>query len=96
MDPADRFYFRGPKAELKLPAENLRTFMQLAEGVDDATWLFHLRRGDYARWFRDKIQDKELAAVAEQLSHADDESPQSSRRRINEMIKKLYVKEMDS
>ena len=30
------------------------------EGVDEETWVYHLKRGDYARWFRDKIQDQEL------------------------------------
>ena len=94
MDPADRFYFRGPSGKLNLPVENLRSFMQLADGVDDETWLYHLRRGDYARWFREKIQDEDLAVVSEQLQRADDVSPKNSRQRINEMIRKLYVKEL--
>jgi hypothetical protein len=29
----------------------------MAEGVDDATWLHHLRAGDYSRWLRDSIKD---------------------------------------
>jgi hypothetical protein len=94
MDPADRFYFRGPNGKLNLSVENLRAFMQLAEGVDDETWLYHLRRGDYANWFREKIQDKELAAVAEQLQHANDVSPKDSRQRITEIIRKLYIREL--
>ena len=68
--------------------------MQLAEGVDEETWVYHLKRGDYARWFRDKIQDQELTAVTEQLQRADDVSPQDSRQRVLEMIRKLYVKEI--
>jgi hydroxymethylpyrimidine pyrophosphatase-like HAD family hydrolase len=94
MDAANRFYFRGPKGLLKLAAGNLRTFLQLAEGVDDETWMHHLRRGDYADWFRNAIQDEALAAVAEQLEHADDVSAGNSRERIIEMIKKLYVKQL--
>jgi HAD superfamily hydrolase (TIGR01484 family) len=94
MDPADRFYFRGPNGKLNLAAGNLRTFMELAEGVDDETWLYHLRRGDYARWFRDAIQDVELAAVAQQLQNPADGSAKNSRERIGEMIQKLYVKEL--
>src|SRR5216683_3355973 len=47
------FYFSGPANLLNLRAHNLAMFLQLAQGVDDETWLFHLRRGDYTRWFRD-------------------------------------------
>ena len=35
----DAFYFRGPEGKLKLRAQNLMIFIQLAEGVDDETWL---------------------------------------------------------
>ena len=35
------FYFRGAAGALKLRAFNLATFLQLAQGVDDDTWLFH-------------------------------------------------------
>ncbi|HRK96275.1 MAG TPA: HAD family hydrolase, partial [Rhodospirillales bacterium] len=55
------FYFRGPEDRLKLRAQNLSVFMQLAEGVDDETWLHHLRQGDYSRWFREAIKDQDLA-----------------------------------
>ena len=37
------FYFRGPEATLNLRAQNLSTFLQMAAGVDDRTWLHHLR-----------------------------------------------------
>ena len=46
-------------------AYNLATFLEFAKGVDDATWMFHLERGGYARWFRDAIQDAELASETE-------------------------------
>ncbi len=55
------FYFRGPDNRLKLRAQNLSMFMQLADGVDDATWLHHLRQGDYSRWFREAVKDQDLA-----------------------------------
>ena len=51
------FYFRGPKKALNLRAQNLSTFVQLADGVDDETWLHHLRAGKYSEWFRDAIKD---------------------------------------
>src|SRR5258708_35884904 len=59
------FYFRGPEGKLKLRAQNLNTFSQLAQGVDDATWLYHLRRAEYSRWFREAIKDEYLAKEAE-------------------------------
>jgi hypothetical protein len=61
IEPERSFYFRGPEGTLNLRAQNLLLFQQLAEGVDDATWLHHLRRGDYSRWFRDAIKDEALA-----------------------------------
>ena len=61
------FYFRGPEDKLNLRAQNLNLFLQLGDGVDDATWLHHLRRGDYSRWFRDVIRDEELAAEASRV-----------------------------
>src|SRR5262249_12127523 len=64
LSPELSFYFRGPEGKLNLRAQNLHVFMQLAEGVDDETWLHHLRRGDYSSWFRFTIKDEELAAEA--------------------------------
>ncbi len=93
MDPDDRFYFRGPEGELNLAAQNLRIFMQLGEGVDDETWLFHLREGDYERWFREMIQDDDLADRAQELGRNGDVSAEESRERIFEFIRKKYEKE---
>jgi hydroxymethylpyrimidine pyrophosphatase-like HAD family hydrolase len=93
MDPEHRFYFRGPKGELNLGAQNLRLFMQLGEGVDDETWLHHLRQGDYGRWFRDIIKDRELADAADRMSHNGDVSPKESRRQLFDVIRKKYEKQ---
>jgi hydroxymethylpyrimidine pyrophosphatase-like HAD family hydrolase len=64
LSPDRSFYFRGPEEKLNLRAQNLLQFLELATGVDDDTWNFHLRRGDYSRWFRDVIKDPDLAADA--------------------------------
>src|SRR5262249_41723047 len=54
--PPDRsFYFRGPEGKLNLRCRNLAFFLEVAAGVDDDTLLYHLRHGDYSRWFRDAI-----------------------------------------
>ena len=90
--PEERsFYFRGPEGKLKLRAQNLMLFMQMAEGVDDATWLYHLQQGDYTRWFRDKIKDEELAEEAARIERQAGLSPQESRQLIKAAIEKQYT-----
>src|SRR5262245_12249648 len=42
LPPDQSFYFRGPEGKLNLRAQNLNIFLQMADGVDDDTWLYHL------------------------------------------------------
>jgi hypothetical protein len=93
MDEEHRFYFRGPNNELNLPAQNLRMFMQLGDGVDNETWLHHLRAGDYEQWFREIIKDEGLAERAEKLSNNGKVSADESRKQIFEYIRQAYEKE---
>lgn len=67
LPPERSFYFRGPQGTMNLRAQNLMLFLQLADGVDDQTWLFHLQQGDYSRWFEEAIKDENLAAVARRV-----------------------------
>jgi hypothetical protein len=85
------FYFTGPQRRLKLQAQNLMMFMQLADGVDDDTWEYHLKKGDYSRWFRNAIKDEDLAAVAEQVERNNGVSPEESRKAIREAIEQKYT-----
>jgi hypothetical protein len=90
--PPDRsFYFRGPAGKLKLRAQNLLVFVQMAEGVDDETWLYHLRRGDYSLWFADRIKDDELAAEARQVEAAEELGAVESRELIKAAIERRYT-----
>jgi hypothetical protein len=90
--PADRsFYFRGPEKKLNLRAQNLKSFEQLAEGVDDATWMHHLRKGDYSRWFRQEVKDEELSREAERIEQDPALSPSQSRERIRAAIDQRYT-----
>lgn len=91
LAPELSFYFRGPKGKLNLRAQNLSIFVQSADGVDDETWLFHLRRGDYSRWFRDVIKDKELAAAVAKLEHEPQPSPKQTRQFVRQQIEKRYT-----
>ena len=92
LSPDLSFYFRGPRGKLNLRAQNLMTFNQLAEGVDDATWLFHLRAHDYSRWFRDTIKDPTLADAAERAESTRGLSPSVSRTIIRGAIQQRYTR----
>jgi len=85
------FYFRGPEGKLNLRAQNLRIFIQLAEGVDDATWLHHLHQGDYAHWFRTIIQDTSLAEEASEIGKRRDLSARESRALVKTAIENRYT-----
>jgi HAD superfamily hydrolase (TIGR01484 family) len=91
LGPDRSFYFRGPEGKLNLRAQNLMMFLQIAEGVDDPTWLFHLQQGEYARWFREQVKDEELAEAAEQTAAAPDLSAEDSRARIRQAVEDRYT-----
>jgi len=85
------FYFRGPSQKLNLRAHNLSTFLQLADGVDDETWLHHLKNGDYSRWLRDVIKDDEMAAEVAQVEGDDSLHARQSREKIRTAIEERYT-----
>lgn len=89
--PEDRnFRFRGPEGRLNIRAQNLRIFLQIADGVDDETWTYHLRSGDYSRWMREAIKDLKLAeevACLERQEH----SPAEGRRLLRRIIEEHYT-----
>jgi hydroxymethylpyrimidine pyrophosphatase-like HAD family hydrolase len=89
--PERSFYFRGPEEKLNLRAHNLILFMEMAEGVDDATWLHHFRQGDFSRWFREGIGDKSLASEAEEIESHRDLSAAEGRERIRAAIERHYT-----
>lgn len=84
------FYFRGPEGRLNLRAQNLVLFLQMAAGVDDATWRHHARAGDYSRWFRDAIKDPELADQAAAIE-AGDLPIERARARLQDIIERRYT-----
>jgi hydroxymethylpyrimidine pyrophosphatase-like HAD family hydrolase len=85
------FYFRGQDGQLNLRAQNLALFIQLADGVDDETWLHHLRSGDYSRWFREAIKDEGLAAEAVGVESQTGLDPRESRELIKAAIERRYT-----
>ncbi len=90
--PPDRsFYFRGPAGSLNLRAQNLILFCQLAEGVDDQTWQFHLLNGDYRRWFAESIKDDSLAAETLKVEQLGDEDSVETKKLVLEAIQRTYT-----
>lgn len=85
------FYFRGPNGTLKLRAQNLTIFLQMAEGVDDQTWMHHLRAGEYSQWFGEAIKDDELAAETSAVEQNDRLSVEETRARIKEVVERRYT-----
>jgi hydroxymethylpyrimidine pyrophosphatase-like HAD family hydrolase len=92
LGPDRSFFFRGPRQELNLRAQNLALFTQIAEGVDTDTWLHHLKEHDYSRWIRDMIKDPDLAeeigAVEAQAAKL---APAESLRQIRTAIEQRYT-----
>ena len=85
------FFFRGEDGKLNLKAQNLIMFTQLADGVDDQTWLYHLHQHDYSNWLQNSIKDETLAEEVIQIEKATEISPQESRDRIKSAIEKRYT-----
>ncbi|MGH6849294.1 MAG: HAD-IIB family hydrolase [Methylocella sp.] len=86
------FYFRGPQNKLNLRAQNLETFCQLLEGVDEVTWRHHLASGDYSRWLRECIKDMELADEVAAVEANADEEAGDSRGKIRAAIENRYTR----
>ena len=87
LAPEKSFFFRGPDGKLNLRANNLTIFAQIAEGIDDETWIYHLRRGDYANWFEQAIGDHELVDAANRARS----EPKESRQRLLAAIRERYT-----
>lgn len=86
------FRFRGRDGRLDLRAGNLESFLQLADGVDEDTWRFHLEQGDYDRWLREAIKDPEAAEEVALLRRAPP-SAEEGRRRMREILEQRYMLE---
>jgi hydroxymethylpyrimidine pyrophosphatase-like HAD family hydrolase len=91
LPPQRSFFFKGPQGALNLRAQNLILFMQMGEGVDDATWMHHLRQGDYSTWFREAIKDLALAEEVQGIESRSDVSPAESRRLVRAAIERHYT-----
>lgn len=90
--PVDRsFFFRGREGKLKLRAHNLILFMDLADGVDDDTWLFHLHRGEISEWIRTAIKDHALADQIAAVQRRQPADADASRQEVRKLIESIYT-----
>jgi HAD superfamily hydrolase (TIGR01484 family) len=85
------FYFRGAEGKLNLRAQNLQTFIQLAKGVDDETWLYHLKGGHYSQWFREAVKDQRVGEEINAIERDGGVNAADSRARIIDVIEKNYT-----
>ena len=91
LGPDRSFYFRGPEAKLNLRAQNLMVFNSLADGIDDDTWLHHLRLGHYSEWMQDAIKDDALALEVRKIEGDEALSAAASRQRIRSLVEDRYT-----
>jgi hypothetical protein len=74
-----------------LRAQNLNVFCQIAEGIGEETWMFHLRRNDYSRWMRDVIKNQGLAAAVEGIERRLDLDPAKTRAMVRAAVEARYT-----
>lgn len=84
------FFFTGPSHRLNLKANNLMMFIQMASGVDDDTWFYHLCRHDYSNWFRGSVKDEKLAVASADIE-GQHLNAEDSRRGIFQAILERYT-----
>lgn len=84
------FFFRGPEGKLNLQAQNLNLFIQIAQGVDDDTWLFHLRKKHYSQWLENSIKDATLAKEVARIENQSNLSAKQSRKLVKMIIEERY------
>jgi phosphoglycolate phosphatase (TIGR01487 family) len=85
------FFFRGPHDKLNLRAHNLMMFNQIAEGIDDETWMFHLRQNHYSKWMLSSIKDESLASEVRGIENLPGVTPGDSRKKIIDAVNKRYT-----
>jgi HAD superfamily hydrolase (TIGR01484 family) len=90
------FYFRGAEGKLNLKASNLFMFLQIADGVDDDTWDFHRRKGDYSQWVRERIKDNQLADELAEIEADQEAQPRDTRAAVRAAIEARYTLPADA
>ena len=85
------FYFTGAESKLRLKAQNLSLFVQIASGIDEGTWSYHLRRGEYSQWIREALGDDALSESIARIESDASLNAEESRSRIKDEIERCYT-----
>lgn len=91
LAPETSFFFKGPHGKLNLRAHNLMMFNEIAQGVDDETWMFHLRQNEYSNWIRRAIKDDALASEVSAVENDPRATARDSRARIIQAVNHRYT-----
>ena len=85
------FYFKGEDGRLNIRAHNLAMFIEIGDGVDPETYLFHLRNGDFANWIRACIKDDDLADEISNVSANERLAVVEARSLVRAAIQQRYT-----
>jgi hypothetical protein len=77
--------------KLNLRADNLRDFIQLAEGVDKETWEYQLRGHEYSRWVLEALRDHDLADEIRRIEDNTQLDSQQSLMLVKTAIERRYT-----
>ncbi|MGH9735859.1 MAG: HAD hydrolase family protein [Candidatus Acidiferrales bacterium] len=91
LAPETSFFFKGPHGKMNLRAHNLMMFNEIAQGVDDETWMFHLRQNHYSDWMRRAIKDDALASEVRAVENDRRATARDSRARIIQAVNNRYT-----
>jgi hypothetical protein len=59
--------------------------------VDDATWLHHLKGGEYSKWVREAIRDEDLARDVAEAEAKYTRDPAAGREAVRKAVEQRYT-----
>jgi hypothetical protein len=66
-------------------------FLQIGDGVDDATWQFHRERNDYSAWIASNVKDNDLGEIVRSIENDASLAVADARDRIRAAIEERYT-----
>ena len=66
-------------------------FLDIGDGVDPDTYLFHLRKGDFETWMRTSIKDDDLADEVANVAAKGDVEVGEARKLVRTAVEQRYT-----